>query len=178
MTRDQRAITAMLLPSPLQTLLEPMPLGASERAAQLALARVLRRHPDLFERLGEHAGKTIVFAPADLPFEFAVNPRHGTVRAARRGRILRSDARISGPLVLLLALAEGRVDGDAEFFGRQISIDGDMEAVLALRNALENAAIDFTRDLAPARGPLRRPVEAALGRLRTLLLERGERQWN
>jgi predicted lipid carrier protein YhbT len=80
--------------------------------------------------------------------------------------------------VLLLALAEGRVDGDAEFFGRQISIDGDMEAVLALRNAIENSAIDFTKDLAPSRGPLRRPVEAVLGKVRSLLLDSKDPQWN
>ncbi|WP_395008901.1 ubiquinone anaerobic biosynthesis accessory factor UbiT [Devosia sp.] len=168
----------MLLPSSIQTLLRPVPLALGERVAQQALASVLRRHPDLFERLGEHAGKTIVFAASDLPFEFAVNPRHGTVRAARPGGIARSDARIAGPLVLLLALAEGRLDGDAEFFGRQISIDGDMEAVLALRNAVENSAIDFTKDLAPARGPLRRPVEAVLGKVRSLLLDSKDPQWN
>lgn len=168
----------MLLPSSIQTLLRPVPLALGERTAQIALARVLRRHPDLFERLGEHADKTIVFAATDLPFEFAVNPKEGTVRAARPGGILRSDARICGPLVLLLSLAEGRVDGDAEFFGRQIAIDGDMELVLALRNALENSAIDFTKDLAPARGPFRRPVEAALDKVRTLLLARKDPKWS
>ena len=168
----------MILPNSIQALLRPVPLAVSERAAQLALSRVLKRHPDLFERLGEHANKTIVFAPADLPFEFAVNPRHGTVRAARSGGILRSDARIAGPLILLLALAEGRVDGDAEFFGRQISIDGDMELVLALRNALENSAIDFTKDLAPGSGPLQRPVERVLDRVRTLLLARKDPKWS
>ena len=74
----------MILPNSIQALLRPVPPAVSERVAQLALSRVLKRHPDLFERLGEHAVKTIVFAPTDLPFEFAVNPRRGTVRAAGR----------------------------------------------------------------------------------------------
>jgi predicted lipid carrier protein YhbT len=84
---------------------------------------------------------------------------------------------VSGPLVLLLALAEGRADGDAEFFGRQIVVEGDMEAALALRNALENEAIDFARDLAPG-GLARGPVEAGLARLRTYLMAREGGQWN
>ena len=86
--------------------------------------------------------------------------------------------KIAGPIVLLLALAEGRADGDAEFFGRQLTIEGDMEAVLALRNALEDCRIDFAEDLAPARGPLRQPVSAGLGKLRELVLPRKDATWN
>lgn len=168
----------MTLPPAVMTILKPIPVPLAQLVAQLAFARVLARHPRIFERLGEYADRTYCFAPADIPFEFAVRLRSGTVRADRPGRILHTDLRISGPMVLLLALAEGRVDGDAEFFGRQISIDGDMEAVLALRNALDNDAIDFAKDLAPARGPLRGPVEQALDRVRTFLLARKDRKWS
>lgn len=168
----------MTLPPVVPKMLKPIPVPIAELAGQLAFARVIYRHPGLLDRLGESGGKTYCFAPTDLPFEFAVTPRSARVRAAHRGRILRYDAKISGPVVLLLALAEGRLDGDAEFFGRQISIDGDMEAVLALRNAVENEAVDFVRDFAPAHGPLEGPVQKALDRLRTHLLAREERRWN
>ena len=168
----------MTLPPVVPKMLKPIPVPVAELAGQLAFARIIDRHPGLLDRLGEFGGKTYCFAPIDLPFEFAVTPRLARVRAAHRGRILRYDAKISGPVVLLLALAEGRLDGDAEFFGRQISIDGDMEAVLALRNAVENEAVDFVRDFAPPHGPLQGPVHRVLDRLRTHLLAREERRWN
>lgn len=168
----------MTLPPVVPRILRPIPVPVAELVGKLAFARVINRHPALLDRLGEFAGKTYCFSPIDLPFEFTVTPRLARVRAAHRGRILRYDAKIAGPVVLLLALAEGRLDGDAEFFGRQISIDGDMEAVLALRNAVENDAVDFVRDFAPAGGPLQGPAQMALDRLRTHLLAREERRWN
>lgn len=168
----------MTLPPVIPNMLKPIPVPVVRQVGQLAFDRVIDRHPTLLDRLGEFGGKTYCFAPVDLPFEFAVTPRLARVRAAHRGRILRYDAKISGPVILLLALAEGRLDGDAEFFGRQIAIDGDMEAVLALRNAVENDAVDFVLDLTPARGPLQGPMQRALGSLRTHLLAREERRWN
>lgn len=168
----------MILPPAVPAILKPIPVPMVQLVAQSAFARVLARHPRIYDRLGQYADRTYCFAPTDLPFEFAVCPRSGKVRTGRPGRLWRTDVRIAGPLVLLLALAEGRVDGDAEFFGRQLSIDGDMEAVLALRNALENDAVDFARDLAPTGGPLRSPVETMLGRVRSVLLAGKDHQWS
>lgn len=167
----------MKLPRTILQLLKPIPVPVAQAIAAAALGAILRKHPKLFDRLGEHAAKTFAFAPTDIPFAFAVSPRRGTMTVARPGRILRADATISGPLVLLLALAEGRSDGDAEFFARELSIDGDMEAVLALRNAIDDCGIDLPRDLAPSGGPFRRPVETSLQALRTLL-SGGNRKWS
>jgi predicted lipid carrier protein YhbT len=168
----------MILPRPAQVLLAVTPLPAVALAANRLLQSVVVRHPRLFDRLGDYASRSFCIAPTDTPFEFLLRPAERKVEVRRPGRFLRSDARIAGPLVLLLALAEGRLDGDAEFFGRQLIIDGDMEAVLALRNAMENEDLDFTRDFAPARGPLRRPAEAVLSTLRRVLLSRETSQWN
>ena len=41
----------------------------------------------------------------------------------------------------LLKLMEGRVDGDALFFSRTLNIEGDTEAVLTLRNAVDSADV-------------------------------------
>jgi O2-independent ubiquinone biosynthesis accessory factor UbiT len=168
----------MSLPPAFVALLKPAPLRLVEQVAQRAFERVLTRHPRIFERLGDHAVQTFCFAPTDIPFEFAVSPRTRRVRAMRSGRIMRWDAKITGPIVLLLALAEGRADGDAEFFGRQLTVDGDMEAVVALRNALENDAVDFTEDLAPAGAPFHRPVARLLAHVRVKLLAGEDRGWN
>jgi predicted lipid carrier protein YhbT len=82
---------------------------------------------------------------------------------------------VAAPLFILLALAEGRLDGDAEFFGRQLAIEGDMEAVLALRNAMENETVDFVADLAPSNRLLGGPVSLVLGRVREAALKSGGR---
>lgn len=167
----------MTLPKAAPLLLSLVPAALPELVGRLAFVRVLRRHPRLLSRLGEHADRTYAFAPTDIPFWFAVVPRLQAVTARRRGGRQHWDVQVTGPLVVLFALAEGRIDGDAEFFGRQITIEGDMEAALALRNALENEDIDLTRDLAPD-GIVRGPVEAGLARVRTWLLNREERRWN
>ena len=51
------------------------------------------------------------------------------------------DARIAAPLIVLLGMIDGTYDGDALFFSRDLVIEGDTEAVLALRNAIENAEL-------------------------------------
>ena len=51
-------------------------------------------------------------------------------------------------------MAEGRLDGAALFFSRTLSIEGDMEATLALRNALDDARLDFGTLLLGCLGPL------------------------
>lgn len=89
---------------------------------------------------------------------------------------------MEGELVLLLALLEGRIDGDAVFFSRDLAVSGDMEAMLALRNALDDCEINLPSDLADMAGPLAPLVrrageqirERALGRV----LKEEAPQWN
>lgn len=159
-------------------LFRPIPLWAMQIAAGVALRGVIFRHPKLFDRLGAHGAKTFAIMPTDVPLTFVVAPRRATVTVRRSGQPCIADVNVLGPLVTLLALAEGRVDGDAEFFARDLRIDGDMEAIVALRNALDDCRIDLPRDLAPVSGPLRRPVEASLQALRTLMLSCGVRKWS
>lgn len=155
-----------------------VPVRLVQVVANAALTRVLVRHPQLFDRLGEHRLKTFAFAPTDLPILFLIIPGKRRVSVVRRGTSARTDVCISGTITTLLALAEGRLDGDAEFFARDLAVDGDMEAIVALRNAMDDCRIDLPTDLASAMGPLRRPAEAALQALRSLLLTQGDRKWN
>ena len=163
----------MRLPAGLTQLARPVPLRLIQRVANAALARVMSSHPQLFDRLGDHARRSFAFVPTDLPFLFVVSPSSRSVAILRRSRPPRSEVSISGPIVTLLALAEGRLDGDAEFFARDLAIDGDMEAILALRNAMDDCRIDLPTDLAPTTGPLRGPVASGLRLLRSALMEQG-----
>ncbi len=144
----------MEFPHVLAIPLNYMPLAAIEGAAGLLFQRVLKEHPDLFERLGEYGAKRFAFLPSDLPLAFIVEPDKPSIRVTRKPLMQDlADASVEGPLFLLLALLEGRCDADALFFSRDLSVTGDMEAMLAMRNALDGADIDLPRDLSRLAGP-------------------------
>jgi predicted lipid carrier protein YhbT len=80
-------------------------------------------------------------------------------------------------------MVDGAFDGDALFFSRSLQVEGDMEALLALRNAVDDACIDLRRialsPLGPAADPLDRAfrrVRAAAGRVAAHRTE--SRSWN
>ena len=136
-----------------------------------SLRGVARRQPEAFERLGPVRHATIRISPADLPIAFEMRPDGvaGSIRVVRPG----SDdgaasARISGPLLTLLALFDGRGDADGAFFQRRIGIDGDTAAILALHNALEASELTMADILGLPQGlePMLQTVLSVVGRWR------------
>jgi O2-independent ubiquinone biosynthesis accessory factor UbiT len=115
-----------------------------------------RRHPALFARLGEQADKVFLIDPTDLPIVFVLKPRlsRPELIARRRDEPIDWDARIAGPLAALIGLVHGAYDGDALFFSRDLSIEGDTAAVVALRNAIDNEELDLVREATSLFGPL------------------------
>ncbi|SDH80702.1 ubiquinone anaerobic biosynthesis accessory factor UbiT [Bosea robiniae] len=158
------------LPSWLSRAVAPLPLAPLQPALALMLARISRAHPDLYDRLGNHAEKRFGIGPTDLPFAFVLEPRPSRPLA----RAVRSlpgglDASIRGPLAGLIGMAEGTLDGDALFFSRVLWVEGDVAAALALRNAIDDARIDFGKLLLGGFGPLGvRFADAVRQRIRTL----------
>lgn len=162
-------------------LLEPLPLAPASLALGAVVRRVAAQNPRLFGRLGAHAGKRFLIEPTDLPVAFLLCPVPGQpmIRAVRRNRPIDRDCRIAGPLSALLALVHGAEDGDALFFSRDIIMEGDTEAALALRNALDDAEIDLFAEAAALFGgggrtiaDSLRPAVAAVGRLAGVALTR------
>lgn len=146
---------AAALPAFVSTALRPLPLKPLQLFLSAVLRRIVRNHPRLFERLGSYAGKRYGLTPSDLPFAFVLD----TSQHAPRITVVRSlpdrlDARISGPLFALVGMASGAYDGDALFFSRTIVVEGDIEAVLALRNTIDDAGVDVLREGASLLGPL------------------------
>jgi len=143
------------------------PLAALLRAGWRAMAR---RHPEAFNRLAVLHGATIVIEPVDLPFALvmAFSEEGHDLRVADEDARAQAVATVRGPLMVLTDLLEGRIDGDAMFFSRALTIEGDTEAVLVLRNALDGAGVDITADLTAALGPLARPATALAGGARRL----------
>lgn len=124
--------------------------GPVEALLTLSLRGLARRCPAAFARLGDHQASTYLLAPADMPIAFtlAPHPQHGAIRVVRRGAAGVHIARVSAPLVDLLALFDGSLDADAAFFCRSIHVEGDVGAVMALHNALESADLRLV-DLLP-----------------------------
>jgi O2-independent ubiquinone biosynthesis accessory factor UbiT len=154
-----------------------VPLSVINQATRLMLLRVLKQHPDLFDRLGEHLGKRYGFVPTDLPLTFVVEPAKPMITVARKPGALQADAIVEGPLFLLLALLEGRGDADALFFSRDLAVTGDMESMMALRNALDDCNINLSVDLSAAAGSLRPLFKRVADWIRDRALS-GESLWS
>ncbi len=151
------------LPEPIRRFLPAFsgqPLGPLLTQALRSLAR---RRPEAFERLGEFGKARFLIDPTDLPFAFHVVPdgRAALVRATGKSGTAPSDVVIRGPILMLLGILDGTLDGDALFFHRTISVSGRTEAVLALRNAIEDAELRPS-DLLGLRGALARFADAGI----------------
>lgn len=147
--------------------MEVLPLAPLAIASDRMVASVARRHPELFARLGDQAGKTFLIDAEDLPLVFVLRPRlaRPQLDVYRRGDEPGWDARIAGPLAALLGMVHGAFDGDALFFSRDIVIEGDTEAVLALRNAIDDAEIDLPAEATALLGPLEPFIDRPMRRL-------------
>jgi predicted lipid carrier protein YhbT len=140
--------------------LKPLRPAVLQPVFDAMLRVVRRRHPDILERMEPFQDKIVCIDPVDLPFALLLEPNMAEPRLTVRRAVDpdESHATIRGPLETLIALAEGKVDGDALFFSRQLVIEGDTEVVVALRNAIDGAGIDLVADLTSTLGPLANPA--------------------
>ncbi len=146
--------------------LSPVPPSLFQPIFTRLIKMVCRRHPEILDAVASFAGKRVEIDPIDMPFALILEidpvvPRLHVI--GRRDLEKESiDAAIRAPLEILTAMVEGRIDGDAVFFSRQLTIEGDTEIVLALRNAIDGAGIVLAHSLAEPLGPLAPPAERIL----------------
>lgn len=153
--RFPRALSLAATPLPLT----PLSLGLGALTRRLSNA-----HPDMLRRMGVHAERRFLIDPVDFPIVLLLHPVGLKMTAHRRRNPPTHDARIAGALSAFLAMMHGAQDGDALFFSRDLTVEGDTAAVLALRNAIDDAELDLTEELAALAGPLSKPLRQALGR--------------
>jgi predicted lipid carrier protein YhbT len=130
------------------------PLPLAEALANLVYKKVLAGHPTLFDRLDAYRDRRFGFLPKDLPLCFVARPSDRRIEVYRKPLTVPLAVSVAAPFGMLLDLLEGKADGDALFFSRDIEVEGDMEALLALRNALDDARIDLVDDVVGARSPV------------------------
>lgn len=160
---DTQAITA-----PLQRrLLPPRLICATLRPIlDRVVRRIARHHPDMFARIAPYQRANFLIIPTELPFALHLRPDPDAplLRAVPRDRLPDHDARIEGRFLLLLELVDGESDGDAAFFSRDLTISGNTEAVVSLRNALDDVDGSIAQETADLFGPLGRAILTALRR--------------
>lgn len=151
--------------------------GAIARLACLVLQpvltrvvrRVAARHPSLFARLGPHQATDFLIDPVELPFALHLRPDPQALifRAVPRDAAPQAGATIRGRFLLLLELIDAEQDGDAAFFSRDLEVSGDTEAVVRLRNALDDMDGSLAEETSAMFGPAGRAVLARLRRAYT-----------
>ncbi|MDR1828830.1 MAG: SCP2 sterol-binding domain-containing protein [Methylobacteriaceae bacterium] len=175
------------IPGFLGKVMKPLPLAPLQPLLAMCIRAALKKHPRIFDRLDTYADKRFGLNPTDLPFAFVLEPRRQNASAqAVRELPDGLDVKITGPFFALMGLADGYYDGDALFFSRDLTVEGDMEAVVALRNALDDAKIDFPELFAANLGPFapaaekatRAALELLRGRRENPTYTREEKSWN
>jgi predicted lipid carrier protein YhbT len=149
-------------------LLAPVPIAVLQPILARVADHVARAHPELFARLGPHGRKRFLIDPIDLPFVLVLVPdaTRPQFRVCRRDASAAHDAGIAGTFLDLLDMVDGSLDGDALFFTRDLSVTGDTEAVVALRNALDDIEGSVAECATGAFGPLSGPAALALAAVR------------
>lgn len=145
--------------------LPPLPLFLIQPLLRRIVQRIAADIPSVFDRLGPHRTARFVIDAHGLPFILLLrpDPENLLFRAFPRDAEPDHDARISGKFFDLLALVDGEQDGDALFFSRDLDVGGNTEAVVCLRNALDDVDGSIAARVADMFGP---PGRAALAALR------------
>jgi len=132
--------TRPVLPYLPRHLLAPLPLFPLQPALKRIINTIVRKKPELFHRIGIHKNKRFLIDPLNMPFVLLLrpDPDQPLLRAYRRTDFIQFDARIAGTFLTLLDMIDGRLDGDALFFSRDLIVEGNTEAVVCLRNALDD----------------------------------------
>ncbi len=143
----------------------PPPLFAIQPVLRRIINRIAKDNPDMFGRLGPHYNARFVIDPINLPIVLLLRPDPDNLLlvARHRNNIPPHDAKISGKFLDLVLLVDGDLDGDALFFARDLTITGNTEAVVCLRNALDDIDGSIAEHVADMFG---RPGQAALRGLR------------
>jgi len=151
--------------------LRPLPPGLLQPILNAVMTVFARRHPGMFDRLAGLGDATFLIDPIDLSFGFLLQPSPppGLVAIDKDSLEEEPTATVRGPLLTLIQLLEGKLDGDALFFSRDLVVEGDTEAVVTLRNAIDGAGIDVKDEFLSGLGPFARPAERVAGGAKTIL---------
>ncbi len=164
----RNAPDSIKVPSFVSISMQILPLWPISMALSQLARDLLRTHPQILNRIDKYQNQKFMLDITDLPFALLLDPAQARLRAFRRSAAPEADARISGTLAAFLAMLHGVEDGDSLYFSGVLQIEGDTSAVLALRNALDDAELDLSEEIARALPLLAPPLRLALAPLERL----------
>ena len=155
----------LVLPLFPDALVRPALLAPASFALTRSLRRVMRSNPDLVERLKDFEGARIMIAPRSWPLVFLITLRIrcGSIEVLSAETAASADVRVEAPISVLWKIFEGLEDGDTAFFSSDLTIEGEVASLLALRNAIDAAGLNWTA-LVPV--PVPRTFARLIDRLR------------
>lgn len=141
-------------------LFKKCPLTILQPFLEKSMNIMQEKHPSIFDRLSQEEFDFSIDA-IDLPFVFYLKPSKTKpiLKAIRRGENIHASATIKGTLTNLLKLFEGKVDGDAMFFSKDLVIEGSTAATVALRNAVDGEEMSIINDLSEIFSPFEELAE-------------------
>ena len=164
----RNAPDSIKVPSFVSAPIQLLPLWPISMALSQLARDLLRTHPQILNRIDKYQNHKFMLDITDLPFALLLDPAQARLRAFRRSAAPDADARISGTLAAFLAMLHGVEDGDSLYFSGVLQIEGDTSAVLALRNALDDAELDLSEEIARALPLLAPPLRLALAPMERL----------
>jgi predicted lipid carrier protein YhbT len=144
--------------------LAALPLAPLQPVLRRIVHKIAAQYPSMFARLGPHQSSVFLIEPQGLPFRLLLRPDPKSLmfRAIPRSGHPTHVARISGRFFDLLRLVDADEDGDALFFSRELLVTGDTEAVVSLRNALDDVDGSIAESVAEMFGAPGRATLTAL----------------
>lgn len=157
-TMGNDSFSPMLALGMLAGVLPAMPL---EYLLKIFTKWIESNHPDVLKRLSPLTGTRFLICPTDFPQSLLITIKERSVHCALvKENAASAEVIISGPLLSLIDMMDGKVDGDALFFSRDLTVEGDMEALLTLRNAMDSEEIDIRDELLQTIGPFKKPADS------------------
>lgn len=135
-----------------------LPSRPVDIALQKFTDEIIHNHPGVMDRLLLLDGKSFLICPTDLPHKIRLSFSAKDIKIFVEKNNDKADVQISGPLRSLIAMLGGNEDGDALFFCRKISVQGDTEALVTLRNAIDSDDIDLEAEIEAFFGIFQKPA--------------------
>jgi predicted lipid carrier protein YhbT len=125
--------------------LRALPDAIHEALAERLCTHLLRGQEELEERVEELEGRRLCLRITDTgnQWRFVVSD----ARLHRDGSGRPWDVRVSGSLADLLLLASRSEDPDTLFFGRRLTLEGETETGLLVKNLLDSLEFDLEQHL-------------------------------
>ncbi|NQY43579.1 MAG: SCP2 sterol-binding domain-containing protein [Legionellales bacterium] len=145
---NTKPFSIVSLMSSLTSPLIPRPL--IQKTIDILTNSFVEMHPNVIQRMAEFSPAIMILDPIDLPFSFLTEFTKNDLKIiiVDDDKYMGNDiTKISAPIGFFLNMLEGEKDGDALFFSRQLTVEGDTTIIVALRNILEAESVNINQDI-------------------------------